>query len=190
METDNFNPIDSIKIIEDALAQAKSQKTGAHYYYILWGTLLCIHYLLFFLISKFPDYKSGVLTTIIWSVFPIGGLLSYLRGKKDDRTENVLSFYEKVYLYAFGGFALAYGVIFIASNIQQSSLFISLFPLLLGLTVFTVGGITKHKMSLVGGVLSIILTGISLNTLVEYQYLLASLASLITCLLPGILMKK
>lgn len=190
METENFNPNDSIKTIENALNQAKSEKTGAYYYYILWGTLLFIHYLLLFFTTRFPDFKNGLLATIIWSVFPIGGLLSYLRGKKDEKTEKLLSHYEKVYLYAFGGFALAYGIIFISSIIQQSSLFVSLFPLLIGLTVFIVGGITKHKISLTGGALGIVLTGISLNTSIEFQYLIASLASLITCLLPGLLMKK
>lgn len=190
MEAENFTPSDSIKIIEKALSQAKSEKTGAYYYYTLWGALLFIHYLLLFLISRFPDFKGGLLTTIIWSVFPFGGLLSYLRSKKDEKTEKVLSHYEKVYLYAFGGFALAYGIIFISSIIQQSSLFVSLFPLLLGLAVFVVGGITKNKISLISGVLAIIMTAISLNTSIEFQYLVASLASLITCLLPGLLMKK
>lgn len=190
MKPENFKPSDSIKTIENALNQTRLAKTGASYYYVLWGALLFIHYLLLFLITKFPDFKSGLLITIIWSVFPIGGLLSYLRGKKEEKTEKVVPLYEKVYLYAFGGFALAYGIIFIASSIQQSSLFISLFPLLLGFTVFVVGGITKHKVSLIGGVLAIILSGISLNTSLEFQYLLASLASLITCLLPGLLMKN
>lgn len=190
METENFNPNDSIKTIENALSQAKSEKTGAYYYYILWGALLFIHFLLLFFMTRFPDFKSGLLTSIIWSVFPIGGLLSYLRGKKEDKTEKLVSHYEKVYLYAFGGFALAYGIIFLSSIVQQSSLFISLFPVLIGLTVFVVGGITNHKASLVGGVIAIVLTAFSLNTSIEFQYLFAALASLITCLLPGFLMKK
>lgn len=190
METGSFNPNDSIKTIEDALNQAKSENTGAYYYYILWGMLLFIHYLLLFIITHFPDLKSELLTITIWSVFPIGGLISYIRSKKDERTEKQLTYYEKVYLYAFGSFALAYGVIFISSIFQHSNLFVSLFPLLLGMTVFVIGGITKNKISLIGGVLAIVLSGISLNTSIEFQYLLASLASLITCLLPGLVMKN
>ena len=190
MDQESFNPADSIKTIEKAFNQTRLVKTGASYYYVLWGALLFIHYLLFFLITRFPDFRSGVITTIIWCVFPIGGLLSYLRGKKEEKVEKVVPLYEKVYLYAFRGFGLAYGMIFIVSNVQQSSLFVSLFPLLLGLTVFIVGGITKHRSSLVGGLLSIILSGISLNASLEFQYFIASLASLITCMLPGLLMKN
>jgi Ca2+/Na+ antiporter len=190
MEKENFNPNDSIRTIENALNQAKTEKTGAFYYYILWGTLLSIHYGLLFFTTKFPEYKNGFLETITWSVFPIGGLLSYLRSKKDDKTETALPLNEKVFLYGFGGFALAFGVIFIASSVQQPSLMIALFPLLLGFTVFVIGGVTKDKVSLIGGVLGMIITGISLNTVLEYQFLLASLASVVACLLPGILMKN
>ncbi len=190
METSNFNPSDSIKTIEEALKQAKSEKTGASFYYLLWGTILLIHYLLLFLVTQFPDLKGNFLETVIWSVFPIGGLLSYLRSKKDTKNEKMLSHYEKVYLYAFGGFALAYGTIFIASVFTNSSLHIALYPLLLGFTVFVVGGITKHKASLIGGVLGVICTGISLNVSIETQYLLAALSSLVSCVIPGFLMKN
>lgn len=190
METENFNPNDSIKTIENALNQAKGEETGAFYYYILWGTLLGIHYVLLFFTAKFPEYRNGFFETITWSVFPIGGLLSYLRSKKDDKTETVLPLNERVFLYGFGGFALAYGVISIASGAQQPTLIVALFPLLLGFTVFVIGGVTKDKVSLIGGILGIIMTGISLNSLLEYQFLFASLASVVTCLLPGILMKK
>lgn len=188
MEGSNFSPDESIKTIEEAFKQARSEKTGATFYYILWGTLLMLHYLLLFFVTKFPDLKGGFTTTLIWSVFPIGGFLCYLKGKKEQKTENVLSLYEKVYLFAFGGFALTYGMVFFSSLIQHSSLFISLFPLLLGFTVFVVGGITKHNASIIGGVLGIILSSISLNISLEYQYLLAALSSLISCLIPGLLM--
>lgn len=190
METSNFNPSDSIKTIEDALKQAKSEKTGASFYYLLWGAILFIHYSLLFLITQFPDLKGNFLETVIWSVFPIGGLISYLRSKKDTKNEKMLSYNEKIYLYAFGGFALAYGTIFIASVFADSNLPTILYPLLLGFTVFVVGGITKHRTSLIGGILGIICTGISLNTSLEVQYLLAALSSLIACIIPGLLMKN
>ncbi len=190
METSNFNPSDSIKTIEDALKQVKSEKTGASYYYVVWGTLLLIHYLLLFFVTRFPDLKGNFIETIIWGVFPLGGLLSFLRGKKDSKNEKMLSLHEKVYLYTFGGFALCYGTVFIASAITEPSFLIAIYPLLLGFTVFVVGGITKHKPSLICGVLSILCTGISLNVSLELQYLLAALASLISCIIPGFLMKN
>jgi hypothetical protein len=190
MKTNNFNPNDSIKTIEEALQQTKSEKTGASFYYVIWGILLLVHYLLLFLVTKFPELKGGLLGTAIWSVFPIGGLLSYFRNKKDTKSEKIVTHYERVYLYAFGGFALANGVVFMASAFVNPTLSIALFPLLLGFTVFVTGGITKHTASLVGGVLGIICAGISLNTSLEFQYLFAALSSLIACVIPGFLMKN
>lgn len=188
METKNFNPGDSIKTIEEALKQAKAEKTGASFYYLLWGSILLIHYLLLYAATQYPP--GDLLETIVWIVFPIGGLLSYLKSRKDTKSEKMLSHYEKIYLFAFGGFALAYGTIFIASAFTQPHLQIALYPLLLGFTVFVTGGITKHKASMIGGVLGIICAGISLNVSLEIQYLLAALSSLVSCIIPGYLMKN
>lgn len=190
MNTGNFNPTDSLKTIEEALMKAKAQKTGASFYYILWGSILFTHYLLLFIASQYPSLKNSMLEMIIWGVFPFGGLLSYLKSKKDNKKEQVLSHYEKVYLFAFSGFALTYGTIFISSAFLQTSLHIALYPLLLGFTVFVVGGITKHKASIIGGILGIICSGISLNVSLEIVYLLAALSSFISCIIPGYLMKN
>lgn len=190
METQNFTPAQSIKTIEEALKLARAERTGAFFYYILWGVLLFIHFALQYGKIRYPEIDGGLLNTLIWIVFPVGGLLSFLRSKKDDRAEKMSSLYEKVYLFAFSGFALAYGVIFIVSAPLRSFLHIALFPLLLGLAVFVPGGITKHKPSIIAGVIGIICTGISLNVSLEIKYLLAALSSFITCVVPGYLMKN
>lgn len=190
MKNDDFNPNDSIKTIEEALQQAKAEKTGASFYYLLWGLILVIHYLLRYVEIKLPETRSVLLETLIWGVFPVGGLLSYLKSKKDERAEKVLSLYEKVYLFAFIGFALAYGVMFFASAITEPALQVTLCSLLLGMTVFIVGGITRHTISVIGGILAIICAGISLNVSLDIKYLLAALSSLTSCVIPGLLMKK
>lgn len=190
MKPDHFSAGASIRTIENALLQARAEKTNAAYYYKLWGIVLSIHYLLLFSASRFPGLKGGVLETIIWGVFPVAGLLSYLRSKKDARKEKALSLYEKVYLFAFGGFALSFGWMFIMTAATQSRLQMVLFPLLIGVTVFVVGGITKHRASVAGGAAAIVCAGISANASLEMQYILAALAALVSCMIPGFLMSR
>lgn len=190
MSSTEFQPLDSLKTINEALKQAKAEKTGARFYYLLWGAILAIHFLLSYFFIKYPGIKSSLFQTLTMMIFPLGGLLSYLRGKSDAKHETALSLHERVYLFGFAGFALSYGTIFIASVVAGINFALMLFPVLLGLTVFVVGGITKHTVSIVGGVLGILLTGISLNCSIEYQNLIAAAAAFVTCVVPGYLMKS
>lgn len=190
METPNFNPNESLKTIETALKQARSEKTGARYYYLVWGFLLAIHFFLQYIITHYPEINGGVLQTLVWLVFPVGGLLSYLRSRKDDQNEKVVPLYEKIYQYAFSGFALAYAVMFFASAVRQPLFINPLFALLLGLTVFVVGGITKRRPSMIGGIIGIICAAVSINVSLELQYLLSAIAAIAVCVMPGFLMKN
>lgn len=189
MKSNNFQPGDSLKTIEAAIQQTKSESTGARFYYILWGLMLMLHFALRYVTSHYPNLSGSLTTTLIYLVFPIGGLLSYLRSKKDDKKETIKLHYEKVYVFGFGGFAIAYGIIFLATVISNRELPIILFPLLLGLTVFFTGGMTRFRPSIICGIIGIICTGISVNATIETQYALAAMASLITLVIPGYLMK-
>jgi len=190
MKAKNFHPGDSLKTIEDAIMQAKTERTGARFYYILWGLLMLLHYTLLYVTARYPALNGGLADTLIYIVFPVGGLLSYFRSRKDAKKETVIPHFEKVYLYGFSGFALSYGIIFIASVYSIPELPVSLFPLLLGLAVFVTGGITKFMPSVICGIAGIICTGISLNTELETRYALAALSSFIVCVIPGYLMKN
>lgn len=190
MNKQDFSPGDSLKTIDQALRQAKAEKTGASFYYLLWGVLFFIYFFLLFVKAWHPEAIGSLLTTLMYGVFPIGGLLSYLRSKQDDRRAKARAYFENVYLFGFAGFAIAYGIIFLTSIYPNPVLPVILFPILLGFTVFVVGGITKHKASVICGILGMICTGISLNVSLEMQYLLAALASVIVCIIPGFLMKN
>ncbi|HET8573530.1 MAG TPA: hypothetical protein VFL76_06630 [Edaphocola sp.] len=189
MNKQEFSPDDSLKTIDQALRQAKAEKTGASFYYLLWGAILFIYFFLLFVKAWHPEVIGGLLTTLMYGVFPIGGLLSYLRSKGDDRREKARGYFENVYLFGFAGFAIAYGIIFLTSVYRDPVLPAISFPLLLGFTVFVVGGITKHKASIICGILGMICTGVSLNVSLEMQYLIAALAAVIVCIVPGLLMK-
>lgn len=190
MKNQTFNPHDSIKTIEDSFRTIKSEKTGASFYYILWGTVLFIHNLLHFIALRNPELNGALLQTTTWLLFPIGGWLSFRRKSSDERTEHATSLFEKVYFYAFIGFAMTYGTMTMASMYLHLNLLTACYPMLLGVTVFIVGGVTGHRPSIIGGVLGILLTNLSIYASSDFQYLLAAIASLVVCVLPGYLMRN
>jgi hypothetical protein len=190
MKENTFDPNNSVKTIEEALNQAKAEKTGASFYYKVWGLLLFIYYFLNYIQLSFPDLKWLIIKNMLWIVFPIGGFISFVRNKRDTKRETFISHFEKIYLFGFGGFALTYGTICISTIHTQPLLPVLLYPILLGFTVFVIGGITGHSPSIIGGIAGIICTGIGFYTPVEGNYLLAALASIFSCFLPGILMRN
>lgn len=190
MDKTTFNASDSIKTIEAAINDAKTLKTGASFYYILWGIILFIYFLIHSLIILIPEFRGTIMETFNWVLFPIGGLLSFLNKTKDRKEETYVPQLEKVYLFAFTGFAFMYGILTFASSYLSSSIAIIFFPLIIGSTVYIVGGISRHRISMIGGIFSMLLTVISIMSIIEIQYLIASLACISTCIIPGITMRK
>lgn len=188
MDTEKFNTTDSIRTIEEAINEVKTTKSDASFYYILWGSILLIYFLLHYYINKMPDLKSTYLNSFSWLLFPLGGLLSFFNKSKE--TENYVPLFERVYFWSFTAFACLYGVLTFASTYFSSSLSIMLFPLIIGSIVYIVGGITKHTPSIIGGVIGIVFSLFSIMSTTEIQYLIASLTCLSTCIIPGITMRK
>lgn len=190
MDKISFTAESSLRTIETAINEAKRSKTGASYYYIIWGLILLINYSVHYLIIVKPELKGTFIDSFSWVLFPIGGLLSLLNKSKDQKKETNVPHLEKVYFYAFTGFAFLYGVLTFASTYLSSSLAIMLFPLIIGSTVYIVGGISKHKPSIIGGVISMLFSVVSILSIIEIQYLMASFACISACIIPGITMKK
>jgi hypothetical protein len=190
MDKISFTAESSLRTIETAINEAKRSKTGASFYYIIWGLILLINYSVHYLIIVKPELKGTFIDSFSWVLFPIGGLLSLLNKSKDQKKETYVPHLEKVYFYAFTGFAFLYGVLTFASTYLSSSLAIMLFPLIIGSTVYIVGGISKHKPSIIGGVISMLFSVVSILSIIEIQYLMASFACISACIIPGITMKK
>jgi hypothetical protein len=190
MNNKSFSPENSLKTIEAAINEAKTSKTGASFYYILWGLILLINYSLHYLIIVKPILKGTFIDIFSWVLFPIGGLLSMLNKKNDQMKETNVPNLEKVYFFAFTSFAMVYGILSIASTYLSYSFSIMLFPLIIGSTVYIVGGISKHKPSIIGGVFSMLISILSILSIIEIQYLIAAFSCITACIIPGITMKK
>ncbi len=190
MDKNTFSVSDSLKTIETAINETKTSKTGASFYYILWGLLLIFNFIIHFLIILKPELNGTLLDKFNWVIFPIGGFLSYLNKNKDKKNETFVPQLEKVYFFGFTGFAFVYAVLNFASSYLTFPITIMFFPLTIGFTVYVVGGISRHKLSIIGGIISMLLSAVSILSIIEIQYLLASIACITSCIIPGISMRK
>lgn len=190
MDKNTFNALDSIKTIEAAINETKTTKTGAAFYYMLWGSILCCYFLIQFFIVTKPTISGSLVNSYNWILFPIGGLFSYLNKRRDEKNETYIPQLEKVYFFGFTGFAIMYAIFTFASTLLSLPLSIIFFPLISGLTVFVIGGISKHNISIFGGIFSMLLSIISILSNIEIVYLLASIACITSFIIPGITMRK
>lgn len=190
MKTDHLDINDSIRIIESAQKKTEQLQTGAAYYYKLWGLILAGFYLTRYLEFQVAPDTAQFLQSTNWILFVFGGVLSGLRKKKDQVTELVVPKQESVYFFTFTGFAISIFVSSLYARINNTSMDIQYFPFLLGLTIYITGGITKHKSSIICGIITISLCLPAFYFNLEAQLLIAAIASILGSFIPGLLMKN
>ena len=192
MENQNFTSDEQISIIENSLKHSSKQKTGASNYYIIWGAILPAYFIVQFLNVHFRTDFTALLSDISMSFYVLGGLLSLLQSRKDDKNETVVPLNEKVYKYAWIGASIGIGVISIISH-GYSNNFIELFCIIIllifGLINFIIGGVTNFKPLIIGGVLSMLLIILIPLSTIDYKFLITAIGILFNCLIPGLMMK-
>lgn len=190
MEPNKMTLSDSVNTIQKSLESTKIIKTNASFYYLWWGSILLIYYFSnFLLLSSFKE-TGNTISQWLWLIFPLGAVGSIFNKKKDDITETAISKSEKTYFYTFTAFAMMFAVTSMYSLITNTLLSLKFLPMMLGTTVYVTGGITKHKPSIFGGVLSVSLTIFSLTADTSLNYLFAAIAVVLSCIIPGLLMKN
>ncbi len=190
MASQNLSSEESISIIENSLKQSSKQKTGASNYYIIWGLILFAYYFVQFLNLHFKTTITGLIADNSTLLFPLGGLLSFLQSRKDDKTEMVIPLIEKVYTY--GWIAASIGLSVLSFAYFENFIEILCFGVLLifGLVNFIIGGVVGFKPLIIGGFLSMLLCLLSVYCDLEYKFLITAIGVIFTCAIPGIMMKS
>lgn len=187
MDTRNFNEKQSLDIIQDMIGKAKQEDSGgAGFYFILWGLIVMVFSILTYIAIKTKSNWQPM----TYSIFAIGGIISYFRSRKDDKEEKVKSWYDTLYMFVWSGvgiclgltwgFALPLGI----ENIIPVSL------MLYGLASFITGGVTKYRPSLLGAIICFICVIFAFSLNFAYQNLLMAFAVLCVHVIPGIMMKQ
>jgi hypothetical protein len=191
MENQNLTSEEQMSIIENSLKHTSKQKTGASNYYIIWGAVLTTTFMVHFLNTHFKTDSTAILADISISLYAVGGLLSFLQSRKDDKSETVVPLNEKVYKYAWIGASIGIGVMSISQGYSNNfiELFCIIILLIFGLINFIIGGVTNFKPLIIGGVLSMLLIILIPLSTIDYKFLITAIGVLFNCLIPGLMMK-
>lgn len=199
METNELNPEKSLQIISDAIRKSRREfEKNAGTPLIIWGvSILLLSLLVWFAWKSTNNPAWNFLwfsTIIIWIVFSI------IDKKKEKKvmTKNFLGEIIGYVWISYGIFAIGLSAVFCVifntnSNLEIyfSSVFLVLIiGILLGFSAMITGLLVKNKWIVIAGIINGLGTPIAVNFLFEGAdiTLLISIASLITLLIPGIIL--
>lgn len=181
MEEKEINAEESLKIIHHMIQKTKEHYSDNSFYFILWGWLTFIaalgHYLLL------PFY--GAASSLVWTLMPLGAIISILYGRKQSQGQNVKTQLEEHIAYLWTSLGLALLVIVISTVLLKSNSLMPVFILLYAIGTFTTGCFIQFKPLVYGGLMCFILSAIAFFVGAREQLLLVALAILISYLIPG-----
>ncbi len=185
MEEKSLTPIESLAIIEQMMTKAKENVSNDSFYFILWGWLVFIASLANFILD--PILKEDA--SLVWLLMPLGGLISFIYGKKQNKKQDVKTYIESYlgYLWLAMGFAMAI-IMFVMIKFNNQQV-MPMFILLYAIGTFTSGGILQFKPLIIGGSISFILCVVAFFVTDYYQLLFIALSVLLSYIIPGHLLK-
>ena len=175
----------SIKIIESMLNESRRSLHNNSFYFILWGALLIPAG-----IADFLFYGNENL----WMIWPIigvlGGIISTIYGRKEDKRSGVKTIGDRITSYTWGAFVFTL-IFSIAYSVGQNLSPVPLILMLAGSATFISGGISKFTPFILGGIaleLGAILSGFVFDPI--YHGLIFSACIFLGYVIPGIILKK
>lgn len=188
MSKTNLPPEHSIEIINQAIGNAKQERTEASYYLLLWGILIFIFFAANFTGYKWLPLYQNQIESLSFLVYPIGGVLSFIHSKRVDKTETVKFFNDRLFMFVWGGVGLCLGVWTLVTQSEALNSYISILILMFGFASFITGGVTGFPPSLAGGVVCIICAAISEIASIEMQFLCGAAGMVSAMIIPGLLL--
>jgi hypothetical protein len=187
MSTDNMNEKQSLELIENMIKTAKQEHhVGGAFFFILWGCIVMLYSMLtFYAVQTHAEWQPWT-----YNLFLIGGIVSIIRSKRDDKVEQVKSWYDDLYMYVWSGAGICLGITAVFGPMLGLNNVLPVTMLIYGLANFITGGVTKYYPSLVGSIICFACVIIAFNLSFAYQNLLCAFAVLCTHLIPGLMMRK
>jgi len=180
---------ESLQIISEMIAAAKTGIRDNGFFYLLWGYLVFVasitQYILCFVIPTDYNYLP-------WAILmPLGGIVSATYGRKIKKARKVKTFLDQFMGYALFAFLISlFSVLFYMGKLQKPELAYPLIMMVYGAWLFVSGGALKFKPLIIGGCINWALSLASMFVIFQWQLLILALAVLLGYIIPGHLLKS
>jgi hypothetical protein len=186
---ENFNPQQSLATIESMIAKTKSNLSENRFYFLLWGWVSFLAFVMQFFLKAIMDYRHHY---VVWLVTIPAVIITIWYSARRRNVAHV-----KTYLgESMGNLWMGIGISFFILSIIISNLpdgWFSAYPffiLFYGLGTFVSGKILQFRPLVIGGIFNWVLAIICIYTDYDYQMLLGAMAILTSYIIPGHLLKN
>lgn len=182
-----LTPNESLKLIETMIGQAKQSFSRNSYYFLLWGVLLIIAMGINYALAAKGDPRGGY----AWGIMGvIGGALSLLHGRREDRRTRAASAMDRLMLWIWMAFLATLFTTMLGGALSSGGMSVASILVLTGMPTFLSGQLMRFKPLIWGGILFWLLGAIAFFVDMRTMVLLYIAGMLFGYLLPGYLLKR
>jgi hypothetical protein len=191
MDEENFDPKQSLLLIESMINRAKDKFAEDGSMYLLWGWVVFICSLTQFVLLHFYKYPYHY---IVWFASWIIVIYQVVYIRKKIRRRRVRTYTGHILGYVWLTFVIVIFLLaFLIGRLTEGDYYIHISPILLaiyGIPIFLSGIILRFKPLVIGGIgCWILCIAAMLIENYDYQFLLIPLAMIIAWIIPGYLLR-
>jgi hypothetical protein len=191
MDEENFDPKQSLLLIESMINRAKDKFAEDGSMYLLWGWVVFICSLTQFVLLHFYKYPYHY---IVWFASWIVVIYQVVYIRKKIKRRRVRTYTGYILGYVWLTFVIVIFLLaFLIGRLTEGDYYIHISPILLtiyGIPIFLSGIILRFKPLVIGGIGCWILSiAAMLIENYDYQFLLIPVAMIIAWIIPGYLLR-
>jgi hypothetical protein len=191
MNEENFDPKQSLLLIESMINRAKDKFAEDGSMYLLWGWVVFVCSLTQFVLMHFFKYPYHY---VVWFASWIIVIYQLVYIRKKIKRRRVRTYTGYILGYVWLTFVIVIFLLaFLIGRLTEGDYYIHISPILLtiyGIPIFLSGIILRFKPLVVGGIGCWILSiAAMLINNYDYQFLLIPLAMIIAWIIPGYLLR-
>lgn len=185
--TTEFNPQQSIQLIQAMIGKAKEDISDSSIHYLVWGWLTFFACTGQFVLKNIFQYNKHYQ---VWWIIIIGIVFSMVYGIKYEKKQKVKTYIGDSIKYLWIGMGIAYFVLsMILSKTGWGNTVFPFFIMLYGLGTFVSGSIIRFRPLVIGGLIAFLLAVFSAYVSYDYQILFGAGAILISYIIPAYMLR-
>ncbi len=181
---------EALLLIEEMINSTKQDVKDNGFYFILWGWLVFISAITDYVLLTLFSYGGHA---SIWGILmPLGGLVSFIAGRKQIKKQRVKTYVDESLRYLSIAFGISLFIICLIMPMSDHN-WRSFYPTLMvvyAFGIFIFGGILRYKPLMYGAYSNWILAIVAFFVAYDWQLLLLALAVLSGFVIPGHLLNR
>ena len=177
---------ESLQIIQQMIASAKSGIKDNGFLYLFWGWLVFAASLVNYFLQYVIDFNNP---WIPWAILmPLGGIISGIYGARQRKKQKAKTYVGEFLRYLVIAFLVCLCITLFFMQQYQLNCYPTVM-MLYGIWLFVSGGALRFKPLVLGGIINWVFAVAALFVTFDYQLLMISAAVLLGYIIPGHMLK-